>query len=205
MGNDIKAFGVNRLVAGGFFVLSAALVALIFLPGAIDWIAYSEMHGKLSFFNGWEARHRLFAGFTFLGLFALTALVYLRLLIDNRMVFMGTEGIEVKHPLGTQRAVWRDFVEVKESRLVRGSFTLIFKPGRDSRGRKMARKVRLPAPVLGVDLKGVMVELTMHFAMKEMAAAGIHPPSDAARSTFRDIGSRYIADPAARTFGRRRT
>ena len=204
MGNEIKAFGVNRLTAALFFVVSAALVALIFVPGAIDWIAYAEMHGKLSFFNGWEPRHRLFAGFTLVAVFALTAVVYLRLLIDNRMVFLGTEGIEVKHPLGTQRALWRDMVEIKRSKLVSNAHTLLFQPGRDSRGRKRARKVRLSAPLLGVDIKGVLVEVTVHYAMKEMAVAGIRPPADIARSTIRDIGNRYIPEPSARTFGKRR-
>lgn len=205
MGSEIKAFGVNRLVAAGFFLLSVGLVSLMFLPGAIDWVAHAELHSKLSLFNSWEPRHRLLMGFTFAGLFGLSAVVYLRWLVDNRMVFMGTEGVEVRHPFGTQRALWRDMVEIKQSKLIRGYFYLMFRPGRDSEGRRMTRKVRLPAPVLGVDMKGVLVEVMVHFAMKEMAVAGIRPPAAEARSTFREIGNRYIEAPAAgRTFGKRR-
>jgi hypothetical protein len=205
MGSDIKAFGVNRLVAGAFFIVLVGVVSLVFLPGAVDWIAYSRLHSKLSIFNSWEPRHRLLLGLAFVGLAGLGALVYLRLLIDNRVVFIGNDGIEVRHPLGTQRALWRDFAAIRKNALVRGHFDLLFRAGTDSEGRKMNRKVRMPAPMLGVDLRGILVETTVHFAMKEMAAAGVRPPEAEARATFHDIGSRYINPPAAaRTFGKRR-
>lgn len=205
MGSDIKAFGANRLIAGAAFLLFAGLVSLVFLPGAVDYMANAELHGRISFFNGWEPRHRLFAGFTMVGLFALAALVYLRLLIDNRLVFVGSEGIEVRHPLGTQRALWRDFAGIKPSKLIRGYFYLTFKPGQDSEGRKMTRKVRLPAPMLGVDLKAVLVETTVHTMMRAANEAGFERPPEEFKAVVREAARHHLrAQPATRTFGRRR-
>lgn len=166
-----KTFGANRLVVAAILVLSGTLAASIFVPGVTDYIASGNFAGRLRRFNSWQPEHRLLLAYIFCGFMAFSAVMSLRLLVDNTMVVLDREGIEVRHPLKVHRALWRDYDTITASRFLGPKSVYIrFHPGRDERGRKLTRKVRLPSSMLGVDNKAVVVEALM-------CAKGTSPPA----------------------------
>lgn len=189
-----KSFGASRLVAGAFFVLCGGLAVSLFVPGVTDYIAHANLVGRLRMFNSWEPEHRLLLAYAFGGLMAFAAVFYLRLLIDNTMVVLDREGIEVRHPLGVHRALWRDF----DSIATKGLFGIrdvrvLFRPGRDATGRKLSSKVRLPSPILGVNTKAVLFEVVLLSSVGQALAPstggskpgpGAPPAIGAARPVF---------------------
>lgn len=185
-----KTFGANRLVAAGFFVVFGALAMSIFLPGAPDYVANGNLVGKLRMFNAWEPAHRLLLAYVVVGLSALFAVAYLRLLIDNTMVVLDRDGIEVRHPLWVHRAMWRDFDTVTTSKFLGAQdVKILFLPGQDERGRRLSRKVRLPNAILGIDTKAVLAEAMVLVAVDQALAPSVStltrgaPPVMGARRT----------------------
>ncbi len=90
--SDRRIFGANRLIVAGLVALFAVSAALIFLPGATDYMAYGTFGRRLSFLNSWEPEHRLLLAYVFTGISAAAAVSSLRWLIDNTMVVVDSEG-----------------------------------------------------------------------------------------------------------------
>ncbi|OEO28939.1 hypothetical protein VW23_027795 [Devosia insulae DS-56] len=166
-----RTFGANRFAAAAYFVLGIALAVSIFVPGVTDYVAHANFVGRLRMFNAWEAEHRLLVAYGVAGVGALSAVLSLRVLIDNTMVVVDGEGIEVRHQYWRDRALWRDFEAVTTTRFLGVKDTkILFRPGHDARGRKLTRKVRLPNRALGVDSKAVLLEV-LHLTTAKAAPA----------------------------------
>ncbi|KQW77252.1 hypothetical protein ASC89_18840 [Devosia sp. Root413D1] len=192
-----KTFGASRLVAAGLFTLFGAIAASIFAPGVTDYLANGEIVGPLRVVNSWEPGHRLLLAHVLVGISALLAVSYLRRLIDNTVVVLDHEGIEVRHALWVNRAMWRDFDTVSTSRFFGAKdVSILFLPGRDASGRKLSRKVRLPNPILGVDAKAVLME-----ALVLVAADQAMAPSP--NTSTRGPGAPPMVGPRRAVFGKR--
>ena len=193
MRSDIKTFGANRLFAALFFILSGALAASIFVPGVTEYVANGNFVGRIRIFNSLEPEHRLVLAYVFAGLMALTAVTFLRLLIDNTMVVLDREGIEVRHPFRVHRALWRDYDTITATRFLAAKTIYIrFHPGWDERGRKLLSKVRLPGSMLGIDNKAVVIEALARAIVTEAKATRPTGPQAPA-----------VAGTARPAFGRR--
>ena len=166
-----KIFGANRLVAAGFFIVFGAIAVSIFVPGVSDYIANGNFVGKMRVFNTWEPSQRLLLAYVLVGIAALMAVGYLRLLIDNTVVVLDRDGIEVRHPLWVHRGFWRDFDTIATTKLFGAKdIRIMFLPGEDGRGRRLSRKVRLPNAILGVDNKAVLLEAMVLVAAEQAMA-----------------------------------
>lgn len=192
-----KTFGANRFVAAGFLIFFGALAVSIFVPGVTDYVANGNFVGRLRMFNAWEPEQRLLLAYVFAGVMALSAAMFLRMLIDNTMVVVDREGIEVRHPLWVHRALWRDFDTITTTGFLGAKDVKIrFQPGQDARGRKMSRKVRLPSPILGVSTNAVLVEVLMLSIVKDITS----PP---ASTSTRGPGAAPAVGATRPVFGRR--
>lgn len=164
-----------------------------------DYVAHGTFGSRLQFLNSWEPEHRLLLGYTFAGALAVSAVSALRKLIDNTMVVIDSNGIEVRHAYWTERALWRDFEEIKVSKLLGRHVSLKFLPGRDAQGRRLSRKVQMPSPLFKVDTKAVLFEVLLRTAVeaKVSRAAPPLPP-------VRGFQPAPMAATARPVFGKRR-
>jgi hypothetical protein len=159
-------YRANRLLVGFWVLLFFAFGAALFWPPVANRIREGGLGSVFALVNGLTPDQRMAVFYVLAALLAVAGVAMARFLFDNRIMRMDDQGITVRHPFRTHSASWIDFIEVKmvgfgNSKQPR----LHFGDGPSPEGGPNTRKLSLPTPIFGLNLKAVIVDVMVRVAL----------------------------------------